>query len=113
MELRPATFIRLDLFPAQVFEISNPHDAGFLGDQLRAIITNDSIYLFAEGTTGPKLTYENYISEFSGSNKTGYTVTTPDDKIFEIQRAKHCGCGSALRAFFPFPGVPFMSQIAR
>lgn len=113
MEVRPATFIRLDLFPAQVFETSNPHDIGLLGEELRAIVTNDYFYLFAEGTTGPKVIYENYLSEFDGNNKTGYILTTPDEKVFEIVRAKNCGCGSTLRGFFPYPGVPFISQIAR
>lgn len=113
MELKPATFIRLDLFPAQVYEGSNPHDVGFIGDELRAIVTNDYFYLFSEGNTGPKIVYENYLSEFSGNNKEGYYLSTPDEKIFSISRAKNCGCGSTLRGFFPYPGVPFISQIAR
>jgi len=113
IEVKEATFIRLDLFPAQVIDATDLENPFLVSEQLRVIITNDMIYFFAEGTQGPEIIYEDYLEEFLGNNKIGYTVTSASGRGFAISRAKNCGCGSTLRAFFPFPGVPFVSQIAR
>lgn len=111
MDFKEATFIRLDLFPAQVVNITVPSEAEFIGDAVRVIVTNDMFYIFHETIHGPDVLYSEFLSDFTGSNKDGYVVLTASNKSFTINRAKNCGCGSRLRAFFPFPGVPFVSQL--
>jgi hypothetical protein len=95
------------LFPAQVERINEEGEYTLVSaDAVRVIVTNDTFYVFVEGERGPEIAMEEYISDFSGTNVTGYTVITADDSEFRVTRAKHCGCGSRLRGFFPFPGVP-------
>ncbi len=110
LSVRPATFLRLDLFPATVERIDEESGEYTLvsTEAVRAIVTNDTFYVFIDGELGPEITMEEYISDFSGTNIIGYTVITADDSEYKITRAKHCGCGSRLRGFFPFPGVAIL-----
>lgn len=106
ISVRPANFIRLDLFPAEISTLVDDEYI-LIDNQSRVIVTNDSFYVFVEGEEGPMIATEQYLSDFTGKNVTGYTVTTEESTYF-IKRAGHCGCGSRLRGFFPFPGVPFI-----
>jgi hypothetical protein len=111
LELKEAKFIRLDLFPAAILEVSNPHTAELVSKDMRIIITDDMVYIFKEGMQGPEIHYSSWLNEFTGSNREGYVVTTAAGQIFNVSRAANCGCGSTLRGYFPFPGVPFVSQL--
>lgn len=108
MEIKPAEFIRLDLFPAQIIINSNEGVIAAVQGDARVIITNDMAYIFQDGPTGkPEAVFGEYLEEFEGSNREGYTVTTATGNVLVVTRSKGCGCGSMLRGFFPFPGVPF------
>lgn len=106
LELPKPEFIRLDLFPALVVD----KDDNILGDELRVIVTNDRGYLFYEGPTNqPTILSELMLTEFVRNGNKGYILTTEDSE-YSIARAKNCGCGSRLRGFHPFLGVPYKRQ---
>jgi hypothetical protein len=111
LDLKPAKFIRLDLFPAQIMEMTDLKNPTLVSKDMRIIITDDMVYIFKEGNQGPMIHYASWLEEFTGSNKTGYIATTAAGETFQIARATNCGCGSSLRGFFPFPGTPFISQL--
>lgn len=104
VDLYPAAYIWLDLFPASV---SSPDP---MGDQLRVIVTDNRLYVLEDTVYGPEAKVNEPLDSFSGNNQTGYTVIT-DTGAYVIVRAQHCGCGSGLRGFHPFPGVPYRSQL--
>lgn len=108
----PATFIRLDLFPAIMTPLK---DAPPLPDQLpgavldgKRIIATDQFFLvFSDTATGPKLIHVWTLNTFEGRNTTGWTVTTEEGYNFLVRRSTHCGCGTKLRGIFPYMGVPY------
>lgn len=100
---KPAKFIRLDLFPAKIV---NKQSMDILGEEFRVIITNDHMYFFIDGGDHPIIHSDYILSEFEKIPKVGYSVET-DSQSFEITRASNCGCGSGLRGFYPFLGVPY------
>ena len=111
LELKPTKFIRLDLFPAEIVELSTPEAPELISKDMRIIVTDNMVYIFKEGTKGPEIHYASWLVDFTGSNRTGYIATTAAGETFQISRAANCGCGSRLRGFFPFPGTPFISQL--
>lgn len=103
-ELKPAEFIRLDLFPATVAN----SETGLLSEQdMRIIVTNNMVYVLTEGQPhNPDIIYEAYLEEFSGNNREGYIATTATGDTLLVKRANSCGCGNTLRSFFAYVGVP-------
>lgn len=105
--LKPAQFIRLDLFPAFILKVTDDNLENLTKEDARVIVTNNMFYVLLEDQPGTaKILVEGYLEEFSGSNKEGYSVTTADQSNFFITRSDGCGCGNTLRGFFPYPGVP-------
>jgi hypothetical protein len=97
-------YIRLDLFPAYVTR------AGAVGpytDRARVIITDRDFYVFLDAPGGPVCDLSGALFDASGTNRTGYTVELEDGTVYAVSRAQNCGCGSILRGFRPFPGVPY------
>lgn len=104
-DTEPAEFIRMDLFPAYVEE-----DGQFLGEVFRAIVTNNYFYLMHEGLDGPYFKIKEPLVDFEGDSAKGYIVET-EEKTYNIKRSNNCGCGSRLKGYYPFPGIPFQAQI--
>lgn len=106
MNLEPAEYIQLDLFPAEVspLERTNP--------EIRAIVSDTHFYVFEDTLEGPQATEKYELVSFDGKPSTGYTVETTEG-VFHIIRQQNCGCGSRLRGFHPFAGVPHISQTSR
>lgn len=101
------TAIRLSLLPAQI----TVHD----GDELlkrhpraRAIVSEDSVYAYIDTFDGPILDFEYRLEDFYGDNRVGFTAITPEGYTVHISRSEDCLCGSRLRGFDPFPGVPYI-----
>lgn len=107
IEVPPAQFIRLDLFPA-FLQGDNLPDAlpGGVLDEKRVIITDTYVLVFSDGPQGPQLLHTWPLLDFSGRNTTGWEVTT-EQYTFRVNRSTGCGCGSRLRGFFPYQGVPY------
>lgn len=104
---KPAEFIRLDLFPTKIVDTFSGKN---LGEEFRVIITNDHVYFFIDGGVSPKIFFDAPLVDFSKEVKIGYIVET-EDNIYEISRASNCGCGTSLRGFYPFLGVPYRRQV--
>lgn len=96
-----ARHIKLDLFPATV----TTSDGTVLGEDLKAIVTDSTFYIFEDTLEGPTYTKEEVLVSFEGTNKTGYTVVTEQD-TYHVARSLGCACGSRLRGVHPFSGVP-------
>lgn len=104
-----AQHIKLDLFPASTLALEVFEDGGdeFLGNDTRVIVTDAHLYVFKDGSTAPNPIVIAPITSFSGSTASGYTVALEDGTVYHVIRAVNCGCGSRLRSFHPFPGVPY------
>lgn len=111
LDVEPAAFIYLDLFPAK-FSVHEGYEFQPKHEEYRIIVTDNRFYIIDDFPEGPAVAHTLPLTAFEGSNKTGYTVTTPD-VVFHVERALNCGCGSRLRGLHPFMGVPFVSQLGK
>jgi hypothetical protein len=110
LDVFPAAYINLDLFPAKVRS-----ESGLFAPQheeYRVIVTDNHLYIIDDTPDGPQCIVTEALTEFGGSNKDGYTVTTEHERYF-IERALNCGCGSRLRGLHPFAGVPHTAQLRK
>ncbi len=92
-------FIRFDLFPARV-EVGDQ-----IFDPSRTVVTDDSIIVFMDSSSGPVSVYEERLDDFSGNPKVSWIAEVDSGDTVKISRAGGCACGSRLRGFRPFPGV--------
>ena len=90
---------RIDIYPA------NLTLSGVVHQNVRVIVTADTIYAWRDGTggEGPVGFLDERISDFDGRNTTGWEATLHDGRVAFFQRSTGCGCGSRLRGFRPFP----------
>ena len=99
-----ANFVRLDLFPA----------SATVGDETyapaRIVVTDDSVHVYVDAPGGPVEAYTARLEDFSGRRTTGYTATIDGGSVVQINRASGCGCGSRLKSFRPFAGVPHVQS---
>lgn len=110
IDVEPASFIWLDLFPATVRAESGSFQATH--EEYRVIVTDNYFYVLDETIDGPAAIIKEPLTDFSGSNKVGYTIST-ETEIYYVERALNCGCGSRLRGIHPFAGVPFVARNLR
>lgn len=102
--LSAPSYIRLDLFPANVTRVGT---AGPYTNRARVIITDQDFYVFLDAPGGPVCDVSGVLYDASGTNRTGYSVSLDDGTEYSVSRSTNCGCGSLLRGFRPFPGVPY------
>lgn len=107
LDVQPANFINLDLFPAKLTSESGSFVPTH--EEYRVIVTDNYFYLIDDTLNGPEAIISEPLVSFEGDNKVGYTVTTAAD-VYSIQRALNCGCGSRLRGLHPFAGVPHAAR---
>lgn len=100
-----ASFIRLDLFPATV--TVNGQD---VYAPARAVVTDDAIHVYMDARDGPAEVYTTRLDDFSGRRTTGFVASASNGDDVQIGRASGCGCGSRLRGFRPFAGVPHVQS---
>jgi hypothetical protein len=103
-DLQPAEYVYLDLFPADVVETI---DDVPLGDELRVVVTENYLYVLRDTPDGPEMLSQEPLRDFSGTNKTGYTIETVFNRYY-VKRAPNCGCGAALRGITLFPGAVYV-----
>ena len=100
IDVFPANAVWLDLFPARIeSDAWEPKH-----EEYRVIVTDTYFYIIDDTLEGPKAIVTEPTVAFEGTNRIGYTVTTPSASFF-ITRAPNCGCGSRIRGIFPFAGV--------
>lgn len=100
-------FIRFSLFPLQINIADSNGEKVFEHYKSRAIVTDDEVFVYIDGQNGQVETaFNDRLLEFSGDAKTGWTATTEDGNVVHMMRSSSCSCGSRLKGFNPFPGVP-------
>lgn len=103
-------YIRLDLVPATVRRTDADGEVTE-HQRTRVIVTDAEVHVYQDTDTGPGMWFTGQLDDFSGSNKTGYTIETSDGDQLFVARSAGCNCGSRLRGFRPFPGVPHQAAI--
>jgi hypothetical protein len=94
-------YIRLDLFPAEVVDF--PYTT-------RVVVTDTEWFFYVDSPEGPTAGLSGELYDFEGTNTRGYTIVSPDGTRHYVRRSGGCGCGSRLRGFRPFPGVPIQAR---
>ncbi len=107
LDLEPASFVWLDLFPAQV--VDGLHEAS-LGEELRVVVTDNFLYILQDTPDGPEMYFREPLLDFSGTNKTGYRVVS-ESSIYYVKRAPNCGCGASLRGLHLFTDLPYVRPV--
>lgn len=97
-----ASYIRFASFPMTLSK-----DGDILYKEIKAFVT-DTHLIIVDNNRNPAL-IENLIS-LEGSTAKGYTVTT-DVAVYSLFRSLGCACGSTLRSFNPYRGIPHVSQL--
>lgn len=95
-------YLRLDMFPATV-----TRGDGTVLDPVRAVVTEDTLYVFQDSNPTPEAVIIEPLYDFEAASRTRYIVTTDDDhEQIVISKRAGCGCGNKLKGFRAFPGVP-------
>ena len=95
-------YLRLDLFPATVTRAD-----GSTLDPVRAVVTEDTLYVFQDSSPAPEAVLVEPLYDFESASRTRFIATTDDDREqITIAKRAGCGCGNKLRGFRAFPGVP-------
>lgn len=107
VELEPALFYYLDLFPALVRRGSASAEP--VGEEFRVIVTDNRVYVLDEADSGPYIHSQSELALFTREDDGTYHAQTPDGYYF-IARADNCGCGARLRGIHPLVGIPHESR---
>lgn len=95
-------YLRLDLFPATV-----TRGDGTTIDPVRAVVTEDTLYVFEDNNPTPTATLVAQLYDFESMSRTRFIATTDDDQErIIISKRAGCGCGNKLKGFRAFPGTP-------
>lgn len=102
--LAPANSIKFDLTPVRIYK---DYDApSYL--KARLIITDAHYYIFEEGPQGfPVLSEAGPIFDFNRVGPGHISFTTEDKVSYQAEKNPGCNCGSTLKSFHPFFGVPY------
>lgn len=107
-----AQFLRFSLFPLQVTVTDNAGEKTFEHYKSRIVVTDDEVYVYTDGQNGQVETaFNDRLLDFTGTAKTGWTATTEDGDTVSFIRSSACSCGSRLKGFNPFPGLPFEERL--
>lgn len=97
-EITPPKFIRNAFFPVTIRS-----DDEILYTEVKIFITDINYYIFKETIDGPTLVEDGAIFDYTKENLTLTTETS----TYYISKSGGCGCGSRLKHFNPFFGVPY------
>lgn len=97
-EITQPRFIRNSLFPVTIR--SNDE---IIYNEVKIIIADTNYYIFEETIDGPTLVEEGAVYDYSREN----LVLTTESAEYHLSKSGGCGCGSRLKHFNPFFGVPY------
>lgn len=96
-------FIRLDVYPARIV-----HNKKVIHPNTRIIVGDTDYYIFKETTRGPALEISGPIYDLERDFAAQHKLFLDEDTIYYISRLGGCGCGSTLKNYTPFFGVPYV-----
>lgn len=100
-------FIRFNLFPVSVDVTDKDGNPVLHHNTTRGIVTDDEVLIYVDDANGPSVFFTDRLEAFSGNAQTGWTAETTDEYTVTMLRSNGCGCGSRLKGYNPFPGIPF------
>ena len=105
------TEIRFKLMPAVVKIINESQDINYDLAKALIFVTNRGIHIYVDSFDGPVEEFQSPLLDIEGNNKTGWTATTDDGYTISFSRSQGCLCGSRLKSFDPFRGVPYTNTL--
>lgn len=94
-------FVRVMVFPARV-----AFSDGTVHTDVKAVVTDDEMYLYGSNMHGVTIIYRGDLIDAERTERAGYNITLEGGITASIMRDGGCGCGSRLRSYNPFPGLP-------
>ena len=96
-------YLRLDMFPATV-----TRGDGTVIDPARAVVTEDTLYVFQDNNPTPIAVVIEELYDFESKSRARAAVekTGKDREQIVISKRAGCGCGNKLKGFRAFPGIP-------
>jgi hypothetical protein len=104
-------FIRFNLFPLAVTVNDKDGNPVQAHNAARTIVTDDEVFVYVDGAQGPEVFFTDRLEDFEGNASDGWTVKTSEESSLTMTRSGGCGCGSRLKGYNPFPGIPYEKQI--
>lgn len=104
-------FLRFNLHPIEV-EIKNGDELKAIHYESRVVVTDEDVFLYVNGNSGPEIGFTDRLEDFSGNAADGWTVQTSTGLTLNMTRSVGCGCGSSLKGYNPFPGIPFEKMLS-
>lgn len=99
-------FIRFNLYPLETHVYDKDGHPLQVNQNTRTVVTDDEVYVYVDDHSGPSIWFTDRLEDFSGDATNGWTVETSDYTV-KMKRSGGCGCGSRLKGYNPFPGLPF------
>jgi hypothetical protein len=102
-------FMRFSLFPLEVAVYAHGEEL-WSHPKSRVVVTDDEVYAYIDDPAGKEkavIGFTDRINDFSGNAVDGWEVETVDGSIVSFRRSGGCSCGSRLKGFDPFPGLPW------
>lgn len=103
-------FVRFSLFPLEVTVTNSDDEVIHQHYKSRVVVTDDEIYAYIDDPTGQEkavVLYTDRINDAFGNAVEGWTAETVDGDTVTFRRSGGCSCGSRLKGFDPFPGLPW------
>jgi hypothetical protein len=105
-------FMRFSLFPLEI-TVTKDDEVIYQHHKTRVVVTDDEIYSFIDDPQGVEkavVGFQDRILDYEGRASTGWTVHTADGAVATFRRSGGCSCGSRLKGFDPFPGLPWPEE---
>ena len=104
-------FLRFSLFPIHAEVVDGSGEKHYEHYKTRTIVTDDEVFVYIDGPSGQvEVGFTDRLIDFQGNAREGWTATTEDGYTVSLSRVSSCSCGSRLKGYNPFPGVPIQAM---
>lgn len=111
LEFEPANHIKLDLFPAEIYQTADTGEEELVAKDCRLIVTDAHIYAIIQDVhTGLQFALKEELVDFERIPGTGFRIAGAH-LDYRAVRSGGCGCGARLRGMRFLTGVPHISRI--
>lgn len=113
LEFEPASHIKLDLFPAEIYKVAEDGTEELVAKECRLIVTDAHIYAIIQDVhTGLQFALKEELVDFDRIIGTGFKIAGAHFD-YRAVRSGGCGCGARLRSMRFLTGVPHISRIPK